>query len=81
MDCFYWFDKSWERKGKLLEYFGFCDQEYQNVLKHIYLFAISRNMKLIWTKEIFTSISCRYYLAIPSTVLVLILSPKVSTCV
>ena len=34
-DCFYWFDKSTKRKGKLVEYFKFCDQEYQSVLKHL----------------------------------------------
>jgi hypothetical protein len=35
IDCFYWFDKSSKRKGKLLEYFEFCNQEYQAVLKHL----------------------------------------------
>lgn len=35
IDLFYWFDKSSKRKGKLSEYFEFCDQEYQKVLKHI----------------------------------------------
>ena len=35
MDAFYWFDKSTKRKGKLIEYFEFCDQEYQSVLKHL----------------------------------------------
>ena len=35
IDCFYWFDKSSKRKGKLLEYFDFCNQEYQAVLKHL----------------------------------------------
>ena len=34
IDSFYWFDKSSKRKGKLLEYFEFSDQEYQSVLKH-----------------------------------------------
>ena len=33
IDCFYWFDKSSKCKGKLLEYFEFCNQEYQDVLK------------------------------------------------
>ena len=27
VDCYYWFDKSTKRKGKLLGYFDFCDQE------------------------------------------------------
>ena len=35
IDLFYWFAKSSKRKGKLSEYFEFCDQEYQKVLKHI----------------------------------------------
>ena len=35
IDLFYWFDKSSKRKGKLSEYFEFCDQDYQNVLKHV----------------------------------------------
>lgn len=35
VDLFYWFDKSSKRKGKLSTYFEFCDQEYQQVLKHI----------------------------------------------
>ena len=43
-NSFYWFDKSSKRKGKLLEYFEFCDQEYQSVLEHIYPLAISRKM-------------------------------------
>ena len=32
---YYWFDKSSKRKGKLAEYFDFCDQDYQQVLKHV----------------------------------------------
>lgn len=36
IDLYYWFDKSLKRKGKLLEYFEFCDQEYQNILKHVF---------------------------------------------
>lgn len=35
IDLYYWFDKSSKRKGKLKEYFDFCDQEYMGVLKHI----------------------------------------------
>ena len=35
IDLFYWFDKSSKRKGKLSEYFEFCDQDYQKVLKHV----------------------------------------------
>ena len=35
IDLYYWFDKSSKRKGKLAEYFEFCDQEYQQVLKHV----------------------------------------------
>ena len=37
MDAFYWFDKSTKRKGNLVEYFEFCDQEYQSVLKNLSL--------------------------------------------
>ena len=32
---FYLFDKSTKPKGKLVEYFAFCDQEYQSVPKHL----------------------------------------------
>ena len=35
IDLFYWFDKSSKQKGKLTEYFEFCDQEYQKILKHV----------------------------------------------
>ena len=35
IDLYYWFDKSSKRKEKLAEYFEFCDQEYQQVLKHV----------------------------------------------
>ena len=35
VDAFYQFDKSTKHKGKLVEYFEFCDQEYQPVLKHL----------------------------------------------
>ena len=35
VDCFYWFDKSTKRKGKLVQYYEFCDQGYQSVLRHI----------------------------------------------
>ena len=33
--CFYWFDQSTKRKGKLVDHYKFCDQDYQSVLKHI----------------------------------------------
>ena len=35
VDCFYWFDKSTKRKGKIVQYYEFCEQDYQSVLKHI----------------------------------------------
>ena len=35
VDYYYWLDRSTKRKEKLLEYFDFCDQEYQAVLKHL----------------------------------------------
>ena len=41
VDCYYWFDKSTKRKGKLLEYFDFRDQEYQAVLKHLSVRCLS----------------------------------------
>ena len=33
--CYYWFDRSTEREGNLSEYFHFCNEEYQAVLKHL----------------------------------------------
>ena len=36
VDCFYWFEKkNTKRKRKLVQYYEFCDQDYQSVLKHI----------------------------------------------
>ena len=35
VDCYCWFDKSAKRKGKLTQYFEFCNQDYQAVLKHL----------------------------------------------
>ena len=37
IDLYYWFDKNSKRKGKLAEYFEFCDQEYKSILKHLSL--------------------------------------------
>ena len=34
IDQYYWFDKSTKRKGILLEYMQFCNQEYGKILKH-----------------------------------------------
>ena len=34
IDLYCWFDKSSKRKGKLAEYFEFCDQVYKSILKH-----------------------------------------------
>jgi hypothetical protein len=34
IDLYYWFDKSTKRKGVLVEYMEFCDQEYGKILKH-----------------------------------------------
>ena len=36
-NCFDWFEKSSKLKGKLKEYFDFCNNEYQNVLKHLWV--------------------------------------------
>ena len=35
VDLFYWFDKSSKRKSILKEYYEFCDQDYQEVIKYI----------------------------------------------
>lgn len=35
VDLFYWFDKSTKRKGVLVDYMAFCDQEYAKILKHV----------------------------------------------
>ena len=34
IDLYYWFEKSTKRKGVLVEYMEFCDQEYMKILKH-----------------------------------------------
>ena len=34
IDQYYWFEKSTKRKGILLEYMQFCNQEYGKILKH-----------------------------------------------
>ena len=41
VDCFYWFDKSTKRKGKLVQYYEFCDQDYQSVLRCIFICWLS----------------------------------------
>ena len=35
IDTYYWFDKISKQKGEFAEYCDFCDQEYQQVLKHV----------------------------------------------
>ena len=35
IDLYYWFEKSTERKGVLLEYMEFCGHEYSKILKHV----------------------------------------------
>lgn len=35
INLYYCFDKSSKRKGKLAESYEFCNQEYQQVLKHV----------------------------------------------
>ena len=35
IDVYYRFEKSSKRKGKLAEYFEFCNQDYQQILKHV----------------------------------------------
>ena len=34
VDLYYWFDKSSKRKSALLEYYEFCDQEYEEVIRY-----------------------------------------------
>ena len=40
-DLYYWFEKSSKRKGKLLEYFEFVEQDYLQILKHISVRSLS----------------------------------------
>ena len=35
VDLYYWFDKSSKRKSILKEYYDFCDQDYQEIIKYI----------------------------------------------
>ena len=35
VDLYYWFDKSSKRKSILKEYYDFCDQDYQEVIKYV----------------------------------------------
>ena len=35
VDLFYWFNKSSKRKSALLEYYEFCDQEYEEVIRYV----------------------------------------------
>ena len=35
VDLYYWFDKSSKQKSILKEYYDFCDQDYQEVIKYI----------------------------------------------
>ena len=46
VDLYYWVEKSAKRKGKLKEYFEFCNQDYQDLLKHLFHFTISN---LLWS--------------------------------
>ena len=62
VDLFYWFDKSAKRKGKLKEYFEFCDQEYQSVLKHLSVRWLSLEKCISRTTLKFTSLKA-YFLS------------------
>ena len=62
VDLFYWFDKSAKRKGKLKEYFEFCDQEYQSVLKHLSVRWLSLEKCISRTTLKFTSLTA-YFLS------------------
>ena len=35
VDLYYWFDKSSKRKSALLEYYEFCDQEFEEVIRYV----------------------------------------------
>ena len=65
VDLYYLFDKSSKRKGKLLEYFEFCNQDYLAVLKHLSVRWLSlercierANGKFESLKSYFLSESC-----------------------
>ena len=58
----YWFDKSTKRKGKLLEYFDFCDQEYQAVLKHLSVRRLSLEKCVVKVLKKFLSLKS-YFLS------------------
>ena len=60
VDLFYWFDKSAKRKGKLKEYFEFCDQEYQSVLKHLSVRWLSLEKCISRTTLKFTSLKAYF---------------------
>lgn len=35
IDLYYWFEKSTKRKGVLNDFYGFCDMEYSNLIRHV----------------------------------------------
>ena len=53
IDLYCWFNKSSKRKGKLLEYFEFCNQEYKSILKHVSVswLSLERYMDRILHKQ------------------------------
>ena len=46
VDLYCWFEKSAKRKGKLKEYFEFCNQDYQDLLKHLSVRWLSLERRL-----------------------------------
>ena len=57
-DAFCWFDKSTKRKGELVEYFQFCDHEYQSVLRHVSVRWLSLECCLVKISK-FTFVFCK----------------------
>ena len=47
IDLYYWFEKNTKRKGVLVEYMEFCDQDYMKILKH----CSTRWLSLEWCVE------------------------------
>ena len=47
IDLYYWFEKSTKRRGVLVEYMEFCDQDYMKILKH----SSTRWLSIEWCVE------------------------------
>ena len=62
VDAFYWFDKSTKHKGKLVEYFKFCNHKYQSVLKDLSVRWLSLDCCLVRILKKFTNL-CSYFVS------------------